>query len=279
MTMDTGNQPQADGDISPVEDDLQSSTDDGNRVGQLETELADYKQRLGNAVRVHGEESKQLQTEYTTWAAGMKQYYDELAASKDQTIGTLEDKLIELSDSDGAKAVLEGQRARQEEEQAKREAREAAESAKRQEVTSAMESATRAFPQVTVDDLKDSVNAEAVWKRASELNTEKQEQVLTATMEERMAELTQKMEAKFGITAADAEVEEQEQASRTPGSSSQPVVAPAGRGVKEDPRSARLNELREALVQAKKTHQLQSAVGIKGDIIALETELRTEGLL
>ena len=276
MSNDTGDR-SAEVPDSPPKEDLQSSNpDDTQELEKVTAELAEYKSRLGNAVRVHGEESKALQSSYTEWASGMKQYYDELAADKDKTIGSLEDRLVNLSDSDGAKEVFEQRREREEEESARREARKAQEEVRQNELKNTVETATRTFPDVTAEDLGDATTPETVWKRAREVHDEKQ----SASMEERVTAMVQEQLSKQQ-PAADPEVIEQEEAGRVPGPSSSPALTPHGRGANNsnDVRFTRLNQLREQRAEAKTSRKLARAMSIDGEIRGLELELKQEGLI
>ena len=84
-----------------------SSDDMQTKIAELEAEKKDLNSRVGDMARKMGEQERDLEGKYQEWYQGLQTYYDEQLKSKDGAINTLEQRLIETDDADGAKLVLE----------------------------------------------------------------------------------------------------------------------------------------------------------------------------
>ena len=244
-----------------------SSDDMQAKIEELEAEKKDLNSRVGDMARKMGEQERDLEGKYQEWYQGLQTYYDEQIKSKDGAINTLEQRLIEADDTDGAKLVLEERQQRESAAaQAEQERRE--QQLRRQEVlSSAVQQATTAFPDVDPSVLSGATTPQDVWKMAGDESAKAQE----SKLDERMNALKEELLAAVKPNR-DAEVPAQEEASRTPGTSRGSETASTSRRDGSDAAHAGLIELEERYEQARKGKKLAMAVALQGEIISYKRQ-------
>ena len=244
-----------------------SSDDMQAKIEQLEAEKKDLNSRVGDMARKMGEQERDLEGKYQEWYTGLQTYYDEQLKAKDGAINTLEQRLIEADDTDGAKLVLEERQQRESAAaQAEQERRE--QQLRRQEVlSSAVQQATTAFPDVDPSVLSGATTPQDVWKMAGDESAKAQE----SKLDERMNALKEELLAAVKPNR-DAEVPAQEEASRTPGTSRGSETASTSRRDGSDAAHAGLIELEERYEAARKGKKLAMAVALQGDIISYKRQ-------
>jgi len=245
-----------------------SSDDMQTKISELEAEKKDLNSRVGDMARKMGEQERDLEGKYQEWYTGLQSYYDEQLKAKDGAINTLEQRLIEADDTDGAKLVLEERQQRESAAaQAEQERRE--QQLRRQEVlSSAVQQATTAFPDVDPSVLSGATTPQDVWKMAGDESAKAQE----SKLDERMNALKEELLA-ADKPNRDAEVPAQEEASRTPGSSRGSETASMSRRDGSDTANAELNQLEEALLEARKQRNLPKTVALQGQLHSLKRQL------
>ena len=244
-----------------------SSDDMQAKIEELEAEKKDLNSRVGDMARKMGEQERDLEGKYQEWYTGLQTYYDEQLKAKDGAINTLEQRLIEADDTDGAKLVLEERQQRESAAaQAEQERRE--QQLRRQEVlSSAVQQATTAFPDVDPSVLSGATTPQDVWKMAGDESAKAQE----SKLDERMNALKEELLAAVKPNR-DAEVPAQEEASRTPGTSRGSETASTSRRDGSDAAHAGLIELEERYDAARKGKKLAMAVALQGDIISYKRQ-------
>ena len=237
------------------------------KIAELEAEKKDLNSRVGDMARKMGEQERDLEGKYQEWYTGLQTYYDEQLKAKDGAINTLEQRLIEADDTDGAKLVLEERQQRESAAaQAEQERRE--QQLRRQEVlSSAVQQATTAFPDVDPSVLSGATTPQDVWKMAGDESAKAQE----SKLDERMNALKEELLAAVKPNR-DAEVPAQEEASRTPGTSRGSETASTSRRDGSNAAHAGLIELEERYEQARKGKLLAMAVALQGEIISYKRQ-------
>ena len=244
-----------------------SSDDMQAKIAELEAEKKDLNSRVGDMARKMGEQERDLEGKYQEWYQGLQTYYDEQLKAKDGAINTLEQRLIEADDADGAKLVLEERQQRESAAaQAEQERRE--QQLRRQEVLQgAIQQAVTSFPDVDPSALSGAATPQEVWKQAGELSAKAQE----SKLDEKMNALKEELLAAVKPTR-DAEVPAQEEASRTPGTSRGSETASTSRRDGSNAAHAGLIELEERYDAARKGKKLAMAVALQGEIISYKRQ-------
>jgi len=240
-----------------------SSDDMQAKIVELESDKKDLNSRVGDMARKMGEQERDLEGKYQEWYTGLQSYYDEQIKTKDGAINTLEQRLIETDDADGAKLVLEERQQREQAtQQAEQERRE--QSTNRQRIlTQTIQQAVSSFPDVDPSALQSASTPQEVWKMAGDLSAKAQESKLDDKMNILKEELLAAVKP-----ARDAEVPAQEEASRTPGTSRGSETASTSRRDGSNAVNAGLIELEERYEQARKGRKLAVAIAIQGEIIS-----------
>ena len=240
-----------------------SSDDMQAKIAELESEKKDLNSRVGDMARKMGEQERDLEGRYQEWYTGLQSYYDEQLKAKDGAINTLEQRLIEADDTDGAKLVLEERQQRDDAAaQAEQERRE--QQMRRQEVLSeAVQQAVSSFPDVDPSALSGAQTPQQVWQMAGDLSSKAQESKMDARINNLKEELLAAVKPN-----RDAQVPAQEEASRTPGTSRGSETASTSRRDGSDAVNAGLIELEERYNEARKGKKLAMAVALQGQIIS-----------
>ena len=229
----------------------------------LESEKKDLNSRVGDMARKMGEQERDLEGRYQEWYTGLQSYYDEQLKSKDGAINTLEQRLIEADDTDGAKLVLEERQQREtaaaQIEQERRDTQ-----VRRQEALSqTIQQAVSAFPDVDPSALSGAQTPQQVWQMAGDISSKAQE----SKLDEKMNALKEELLAAVKPNR-DAGVPAQEEASRTPGTSRGSETASTSRRDGSNAVNAGLIELEERYEQARKGRKLAVAVALQGEILS-----------
>ena len=240
-----------------------SSDDMQAKIAELESEKKDLNSRVGDMARKMGEQERDLEGRYQEWYTGLQSYYDEQLKAKDGAINTLEQRLIEADDTDGAILVLEERQQRDDAAaQAEQERRE--QQMRRQEVLSqAVQQAVSSFPDVDPSALSGAQTPQQVWQMAGDLSSKAQESKMDARINNLKEELLAAVKPN-----RDAQVPAQEEASRTPGTSRGSETASTSRRDGSDAVNAGLIELEERYNEARKGKKLAMAVALQGQIIS-----------
>ena len=240
-----------------------SSDDMQAKIAELESEKKDLNSRGGDMARKMGEQERDLEGRYQEWYTGLQSYYDEQLKAKDGAINTLEQRLIEADDTDGAKLVLEERQQRDDAAaQAEQERRE--QQMRRQEVLSqAVQQAVSSFPDVDPSALSGAQTPQQVWQMAGDLSSKAQESKMDARINNLKEELLAAVKPN-----RDAQVPAQEEASRTPGTSRGSETASTSRRDGSDAVNAGLIELEERYNEARKGKKLAMAVALQGQILS-----------
>lgn len=253
---------------SPIRAEEQSSDDVNSEVARLQAENNELKSRIGSLAQKAGAERKDLEENWNQWASNYQAWTEAELRKRDKVIERYEERFMELSDAEGAKVVLEERRSREAEEKAAKEARAEAERLRRDEINSAIEDAVRAFELEDADiRALNPQDAKGVWAAAARLNRDKERQRAEAA---RAPHVEPPVPVPAPTYDREAEVREQERLSRTPGESRGDVRPAASR--RQDDFQTRLNELEEALAEAKRTHRTAAAIAIRGEIIAVKKQ-------
>tara|TARA_R110000765_G_scaffold72922_1_gene142493 strand:- start:8259 stop:9071 length:813 start_codon:yes stop_codon:yes gene_type:complete len=253
---------------SLLEDPNLSSDDMQTKIAELEAEKKDLNSRVGDMARKMGEQERDLEGKYQEWYTGLQSYYDEQLKSKDGAINILEDRLIEVDDTDGAKTVLE-ERKQREQVVAQAEEDRRSEQANRQQILqNTIQQAIGTFTDVDPSALSSAATPQEVWRMAGDLN----KRVQDSKLDERMNALKEELLSAVTPTR-EAEVPAQEEASRTPGSSRGSETASMSRRDGGDTANAELNQLEEALLQARKQRNLPKTVALQGQLHSLKRQL------
>jgi hypothetical protein len=247
----------------PLLDDAQEST----RIRELEDENKQLQSRIGDLARRIGEEKAQQEREYGDYFKRLTAWYDEHINGLKDTIAKLERKLIEVSDEDGAKAVLAARQEREAEENRAAQNRRAQEEAERQALEQALAEASAALG-VEVDELRKTARSpQDAWRVAGQISKTRQEQTLQEMVTQKLAEA--------GINRVpdrEEEVPDQEAASRVPSPSRASESAPRRSRRENDAVLTELNSLEERYQKARKTQKLSQAVALRGQIEAFKRE-------
>jgi len=240
-----------------------SSDDMQAKIAELEAEKKDLNSRVGDMARKMGEQERDLEGKYQEWYTGLQSYYDEQLKAKDGAINNLEEKLIEVDNTDGARLVLE-ERQQRESAAAKVEQERREQQVNRQQVLQgAIQQAVGSFPDVDPSALSGAATPQEVWKMAGDLSAKAQE----SKLDEKMNSLKEELLAAVKPNR-DAEVPAQEEASRTPGTSRGSESASTSRRDGSDAVNAGLIELEEKYEQARKGKKLAVAVALQGQILS-----------
>ena len=240
-----------------------SSDDMQTKIAELEAEKKDLNSRVGDMARKMGEQERDLEGKYQEWYTGLQTYYDEQLKSKDGAINTLEQRLIEADDTDGAKLVLEERQQREDAAAKAEQSRRDQQVQRQQDLQSTIQQAVSAFPDVDPSALNGVSTPQEVWRLAGELSSKAQETKLDDKMNALKEELLAAVKPN-----RDAEVPVQETASRTPGTSRGSESASTSRRDGSDAVNAGLIELEEKYNQARKAKKLAVAVALQGQIIS-----------
>ena len=240
-----------------------SSDDMQAKIAELEAEKKDLNSRVGDMARKMGEQERDLEGKYQEWYQGLQTYYDEQLRAKDGAINTLEQRLIEADDADGAKLVLEERQQREQAAVAAEQERRDQQLRRQEVLQGAIQQAVTSFPDVDPSALSGAATPQEVWKQAGELSAKAQE----SKLDEKMNALKEELLAAVKPTR-DAEVPAQEEASRTPGTSRGSETASTSRRDGSNAAHAGLIELEERYEQARKGKKLAMAVALQGEIIS-----------
>ena len=237
------------------------------KIAELEAEKKDLNSRVGDMARKMGEQERDLEGKYQEWYQGLQSYYDEQIKTKDGAINTLEQRLIEADDADGAKLVLEERQQREQAAVAAEQERRDQQLRRQEVLQGAIQQAVTSFPDVDPSALSGAATPQEVWKQAGELSAKAQE----SKLDEKMNALKEELLAAVKPTR-DAEVPAQEEASRTPGTSRGSETASTSRRDGSDAAHAGLIELEERYEAARKGKKLAMAVALQGDIISYKRQ-------
>ena len=244
-----------------------SSDDMLTKITELEADKKDLNSRVGDMARKMGEQERDLEGKYQEWYQGLQTYYDDQLKAKDGAINTLEQRLIEADDTDGAKLVLE-ERLQREQAQAQAEEERRTQQVQRQQVLqNTIQQAVSSFPDVDPSMLTGASTPQEVWQMAGEYSSKAQESKLDDKMNALKEELLAAVKP-----SRDAEVPAQEEASRTPGTSRGSETASTSRRDGSDTAHAGLIELEERYEQARKGRKLAVAVALQGEIISYKRQ-------
>ena len=244
-----------------------SSDDMQTKIAELEAEKKDLNSRVGDMARKMGEQERDLEGKYQEWYQGLQTYYDEQLKAKDGAINTLEQRLIEADDADGAKLVLEERQQREQAAVAAEQERRDQQLRRQEVLQGAIQQAVTSFPDVDPSALSGAATPQEVWKQAGELSAKAQE----SKLDEKMNALKEELLAAVKPTR-DAEVPAQEEASRTPGTSRGSETASTSRRDGSNAAHAGLIELEERYDAARKGKQLAMAVALQGEIISYKRQ-------
>ena len=182
-----------------------SSDDMQAKIAELEAEKKDLNSRVGDMARKMGEQERDLEGKYQEWYQGLQTYYDEQLKAKDGAINTLEQRLIEADDADGAKLVLEERQQREQAAVAAEQERRDQQLRRQEVLQGAIQQAVTSFPDVDPSALSGAATPQEVWKQAGELSAKAQE----SKLDEKMNALKEELLAAVKPTR-DAEVPAQE---------------------------------------------------------------------
>ena len=244
-----------------------SSDDMQAKIEQLEAEKKDLNSRVGDMARKMGEQERDLEGKYQEWYQGLQTYYDEQLKSKDGAITTLEQRLIEADDADGAKLVLEERQQREEAANKAMEDRRAKQAAQQNAIQNTISQVMQTYPDADPSRLLTATTPEDVWRMASDDHKKAQE----SQMDEKMNALKEELLAAVN-PSREAEVPAQEEASRTPGTSRGSETASTSRRDGSNAAHAGLIELEERYEQARKGKTLAMAVALQGEIISYKRQ-------
>ena len=244
-----------------------SSDDMQAKIAELEAEKKDLNSRVGDMARKMGEQERDLEGKYQEWYQGLQTYYDEQLRAKDGAINTLEQRLIEADDADGAKLVLEERQQREQAAVAAEQERRDQQLRRQEVLQGAIQQAVTSFPDVDPSALSGAATPQEVWKQAGELSAKAQE----SKLDEKMNALKEELLAAVKPTR-DAEVPAQEEASRTPGTSRGSETASTSRRDGSNAAHAGLIELEERYDAARKGKKLAMAVALQGEIISYKRQ-------
>ena len=244
-----------------------SSDDMQAKIAELEAEKTDLNSRGGDMARKMGEQERDLEGKYQEWYQGLQTYYDEQLKAKDGAINTLEQRLIEADDADGAKLVLEERQQREQAAVAAEQERRDQQLRRQEVLQGAIQQAVTSFPDVDPSALSGAATPQEVWKQAGELSAKAQE----SKLDEKMNALKEELLAAVKPTR-DAEVPAQEEASRTPGTSRGSETASTSRRDGSNAAHAGLIELEERYDAARKGKKLAMAVALQGEIISYKRQ-------
>ena len=237
------------------------------KIAELEAEKKDLNSRVGDMARKMGEQERDLEGKYQEWYQGLQTYYDEQLKAKDGAINTLEQRLIEADDADGAKLVLEERQQREQAAVAAEQERRDQQLRRQEVLQGAIQQAVTSFPDVDPSALSGAATPQEVWKQAGELSAKAQE----SKLDEKMNALKEELLAAVKPTR-DAEVPAQEEASRTPGTSRGSETASTSRRDGSNAAHAGLIELEERYDAARKGKKLAMAVALQGEIISYKRQ-------
>ena len=240
-----------------------SSDDMQTKIAELESEKKDLNSRVGDMARKMGEQERDLEGKYQEWYTGLQSYYDEQLKSKDGAINTLEQRLIETDDADGAKLVLEERQQREEAATKAEQSRRDQQVQRQQDLQSTIQQVVTTFPDVDPSVLSGASTPQEVWKMAGDFSAKAQE----LKLDEKMNSLKEELLAAVKPNRND-EVPSQEEASRTPGTSRGSETASTSRRDGSDAVNAGLIELEDRYEQARKGRKLAVAIAIQGEIIS-----------
>jgi len=240
-----------------------SSDDMQTKIAELESDKKDLNSRVGDMARKMGEQERDLEGKYQEWYTGLQTYYDEQIKSKDGAINTLEQRLIEADDTDGARLVLEERQQREQAASQAEEERKAQQAQRQNAIQNAVQQAIAAFPDVDPSALSNAATPEQVWQVAGETSTKLKE----SQLDEKMSALKEELLAAVK-PSRDAGIPAQEEASRTPGTSRGSETASTSRRDGSNAVNAGLIELEERYEQARKGRKLAVAIAIQGEIIS-----------
>ena len=241
------------------------------KIAELEAEKKDLNSRVGDMARKMGEQERDLEGKYQEWYQGLQSYYDEQIKTKDGAINTLEQRLIEADDADGAKLVLEERQPREQAAVAAEQERRDQQLRRQEVLQGAIQQAVTSFPDVDPSALSGAATPQEVWKQAGELSAKAQE----SKLDEKMNALKEELLAAVK-PSRDAEVPAQEEASRTPGTSRGSETASTSRRDGSDTAHAGLIELEERYDAARKGKKLAMAVALQGEIISYKRQHRLQ---
>ena len=244
-----------------------SSDDMQAKIAELEAEKKDLNSRVGDMARKMGEQERDLEGKYQEWYQGLQTYYDEQLKAKDGAINTLEQRLIEADDADGAKLVLEERQQREQAAVAAEQERRDQQLRRQEVLQGAIQQAVTSFPDVDPSALSGAATPQEVWKQAGELSAKAQE----SKLDEKMNALKEELLAAVKPTR-DAEVPAQEAASRTPGTSRGSETPSTSRRDGSNAAHAGLIELEERYDAARKGKKLAMAVALQGEIISYKRQ-------
>ena len=240
-----------------------SSDDMQTKIAELEAEKKDLNSRVGDMARKMGEQERDLEGKYQEWYTGLQSYYDEQLKSKDGAINILEERLIEVDDTDGAKTVLEERRQREQVVAQAEEDRRAEQVNRQQVLQNTIQQAVATFTDVDPSALSSAATPQEVWRMAGDLNKRAQD----SKLDSRMSALKEELLSAVTPTR-EAEIPAQEEASRTPGTSRGSETASTSRRDGTDSVNAGLIELEERYNEARKQRKLAVAVALQGEILS-----------
>ena len=251
-----------------LQDDLNLSSDEmRTKIEELEAEKQDLNSRVGDMARKMGEQERDLEGKYQEWYQGLQTYYDEQLKAKDGAINTLEQRLIEADDTDGARLVLEERQQREQAAAQAEEERRTQQVQRQQVLQNTIQQAVSAFPDVDPSTLTGASTPQEVWQMAGELSSKAQE----SKLDDKMNALKEELLAAVKPSRED-EVPAQEEASRTPGTSRGSETASTSRRDGTDSAHAGLIELEERYETARKGKKLAMAVALQGEIISYKRQ-------
>ena len=240
-----------------------SSDDMQAKIAELESEKKDLNSRVGDMARKMGEQERDLEGKYQEWYQGLQTYYDEQLKSKDGAISTLEQRLIETDDTDGAKLVLEERQQREQDATKAMEDRKARQTAHAEAIQNTISQVMQTYPDADPTRLLTATNPQEVWRMASDDNKRTQQ----SQLDEKMSALKEELLAAVN-PSRDAQVPAQEEASRTPGTSRGSESASTSRRDGTNAANAGLIELEDRYELARKGRKLAVAVALQGEILS-----------
>lgn len=245
------------------QDDAPSVTELRETIEELKTKQTEYETRIGSLVREKG----QVETDFQQWGENTQRYYQEQAELAQATIVDLESKLIERSDEDGARAVLDARGERDIATARVADERDAENKRVQQALTDAKQQVVAAFG-IDIELFSSTRTPQDVWALAGQINKDERAQELREIVSELKPTITSEPE-----TTREDEVEEQEKNSQTPDSSRGASSAASRRGASvDDTVTAKVNQLEEAIKSARKRKRLPEMMALSMQLKSLKAE-------
>lgn len=220
-----------------------------SKIEELKQEREEYESRIGTLVRDKGTTQKQ----YQDWSTNLNRFYEEQAELTKDTIVSLESQLMEVSDLEGAQAVLKARTEREKAEKDAQQERAALLVNQQQELQSAIAEAAETF------DIDPTELASATTsKQANSMAAKKRREIDKQELKDLVSAMTPTSTANEEDTR-DEEVAGEEENSRTPAASRGTT---SKRGSVDDAVAARVAELEGALKDAQKKKQLAVALAV-----------------